>query len=986
MEFRILGPLEVAAEGRLLDLGRPKQRAVLGILLLRANTVVSLEHLVDELWGEEPPAQAIASLQAYVSHLRRLLEPAREARARVGPLLSQAPGYRLMVPADDLDAARFEQLAAAGRRQLEADEPGRAAETLRQALALWRGEVLDGLDASIARGERARLGEMRLAGLEDRITANLAVGQHAAVAAELNRLAEEHPYRESLQGLRMQALYRSGRQAEALAAYQQTRRLLDAELGVEPSPWLRRLYQQILGHAPELERAAAASMPEPPPEPAQESALVGRSEQVDALRHLLGLARSGQGRLALLSGEPGVGKTRLAEEVIMQATWAVVAWGRCTEEPGAPPFWPWTQILRELDSPLPAELEAEQAPGPPVADVEAIRFRLRRSVVSALCELARDRPVVIVLDDLHWADTGSLRLLTTLAVELPTTPIFVIATYRTAERTPLADTLASLARLPVVERFPLTGLQEAEVRELMAARLSIDPDEQLVQVVHDRSAGNPFFVVELVRLLGSRRRLAAAELAATSEVPEGVRDVLQRRISGLPEQTQAILLVAAVVGRGFDLDVVRDVSGLDDDRTLDAIEAALLSGIVVEEPVVGRFRFTHALVREAIYEGVSRVRLARLHARVAQRMGDAAGAHWWLAAPVIGTETVLPHLLAAADRAVAALAHEEAVVHLRHALELLATGPASGSRTRSELDVQLRLGTLYAQLDGARSVPGWAAVTRARDLAEELADGPSMIAAYRTLYEVAVARAEHAEARTLADQMVAVGMAAGATEADQALAHLAVGRTLWCLGEPSAARDHLVRALDLAAAAPVSPHESLPPEITIRLQLAPVLDLLGERAAADAHLTMAITRTRAAPSLVRAGVFTSIALIYALRRDVAMAGEHARRALELAGPLPAWFSYASAVRAWVTAVEGDPAGGARSLRESLNQIQSRGARHLVGWVLGLLAEAEVLAGNADEGRRLLDEARALVAQTGERMYEAELDRLRGELLQHATQT
>ena len=214
----------------------------------------------------------------------------------------------------------------------------------------------------------------------------------------------------------------------------------------------------------------------------------------------------------------------------------------------------------------------------------------------------------------------------------------------------------------------------------MAARLGAEPDDHLVRVVHDRSAGNPFFVVELVRLLGTRRRLAAAEQTAAHEVPEGVRDVLRRRIAGLPEQTQAVLLVAAVVGREFDLDVVRDVSGLDDDTALDAIEAALLSGLVVEDAAVGRFRFTHALVREAIYDDVSRVRQARLHARVAEHLGDGAGAHWWLAAPVVGTGSALPHLLAAADHALAALAHEEAAEHLRHALELLAAEPASTDR------------------------------------------------------------------------------------------------------------------------------------------------------------------------------------------------------------------------------------------------------------------------------------------------------------------
>ena len=251
MEFRILGPLEVAGDdGRPIDLGRPKQRAVLGLLLLHAGRVVSLEHLIDELWGEEPPAQAIASLQAYVSHLRRVL-----ATPRV--LISQAPGYRLAVGPDDLDAARFETLAAQGRRLLEVDEPARADETLARALALWRGDVLADLP-EIARGERARLEELRLGALEDRIAAGLALGRHAAAVAELDRLVANHPYRESLHGLRMLALYRSGRQAEALRGYRETRDLLGDELGIDPSPELELLHQRILGHAPELDRPVKA--------------------------------------------------------------------------------------------------------------------------------------------------------------------------------------------------------------------------------------------------------------------------------------------------------------------------------------------------------------------------------------------------------------------------------------------------------------------------------------------------------------------------------------------------------------------------------------------------------------------------------------------------------------------------------------------------------------------------------------------------------
>jgi tetratricopeptide (TPR) repeat protein len=465
--------------------------------------------------------------------------------------------------------------------------------------------------------------------------------------------------------------------------------------------------------------------------------------------------------------------------------------------------------------------------------------------------------------------------------------------------------------------------------------------------------------------------------------------VLRRRLAGLPEQTQTILLVAAVVGREFDLGVLRDVSGLEEETMLDAVEAALLSGLVLEETTVGRFRFTHALVRQAVYDEVSRVRRARLHARVAEALDgrpgweERAGVHWWFAAPVVGTRSALPHLLAAADRALATLAHEQAEQHLTHALGLLAGEPRSTGRTCSELDVQMRLGTLFAQLHGAQSASGRAAVTRARELAEELADGPATIAAYRSLYEVAVARAQHTHARELAERMLEVSRDVD-DGACAAQAHLATGRTLWCLGEPVAAREHLRRSLDLAAVTPDPPHEILPVDIAARLQLAPVLDLLGHPGEAARLVDTAVARTRTMAPLVQAGVLTSAALISALRRDASAASAHADRALELAGPLPAWFSYAAAVRSWAWAMDGDPAGGARALRANLDDIQSRGARHLVPWVLGLLAEAEFRSGHVTEALRLLDEALSQVAGTGERVSEAELHRLRGQALLMST--
>jgi len=319
--------------GRLLELGRPKQRAVLAILLVHADRTVSLEHLVDELWGEKPPAHAVASLQAYVSHLRRLLEPTRDARAPARILVSQPPGYRLAISADDLDAARFETLTAEGRRLLADGRPDRADDALGRALGLWRGQVLaDFPDALFPRAERARLDELRFAAFEDRIAVGLALGRHASIVAELDRLIGAHPYREGLHALRMLALYRSGRQGEALDAYQRARRMLDEELGVEPGPQLATMHRQILDHAPELDRPTAAVRPGPVPAgrgdgatPDAEHTLVGRAEQLSSLERALVATADGGGRLVLLTGEPGVGKTRLAEELAARAAGVAVA-------------------------------------------------------------------------------------------------------------------------------------------------------------------------------------------------------------------------------------------------------------------------------------------------------------------------------------------------------------------------------------------------------------------------------------------------------------------------------------------------------------------------------------------------------------------------------------------------------------------------------------------------------------------------------------
>jgi class 3 adenylate cyclase/tetratricopeptide (TPR) repeat protein len=479
---------------------------------------------------------------------------------------------------------------------------------------------------------------------------------------------------------------------------------------------------------------AVSSVPLPPLLTEIGRIFVGRERELDRLAQLWKEAAAGELQLALLPGEPGVGKTRLAAELaqVVHDEGATVLAGRCDEDLGVP-YQPFVEALRHYLSfgaelrlgRLPGELARlvpdlpETVPGLPEplrSDPESERYRLFDGVASWLASVSADTPVLLILDDLQWAAKPTLLLLRHVLRFPEPARVFVVATYRDTDvgrGHPLADLLADLRRAGGSERLPLTGLDATGVAAFMeaAAGHGLDEDgEDLARAVWTETEGNPFFLSEVLRHLSEagalERRDGRWVTTATLEevgIPEGVRDVVGRRLSRLSEAANRALTVAAVTGLEFEPAVVAAASGMEEEELLGALEAVVAARLVSEIPgAVPRYRFSHALVRATVYDELTGSRRVALHRRVAEaieavyanRIDDhlPALAHHWAraAAPADETGKAVHYAVRAGDGALAQLAHDEAVAYYASALELLSgSGAPPDDARRVELLISL---------------------------------------------------------------------------------------------------------------------------------------------------------------------------------------------------------------------------------------------------------------------------------------------------------
>jgi eukaryotic-like serine/threonine-protein kinase len=438
---------------------------------------------------------------------------------------------------------------------------------------------------------------------------------------------------------------------------------------------------------------------------------VGRVQELADLASALEEATSGRGSLVLVTGEPGIGKTRLMSELARVGSQrrVRVATGRCWEQGGAPPYWPWIQVIRALGGDLeelvvPAGSKAAQRSGPAAVMPEGERFRLFDAVGRFLAAASSERPILVVLDDLHAGDQPSLWLLRFLGDVLAEARILLVASYREADKRvrELSDVFAELAR--VGRRIPLGGLAPAEIEAYVATVTGSTVSRRAVARLREVTGGNPYFLGEVVRLLAADTLQSLDEPTEDPllRIPEEVRALIRRRVAVLPREAVAALRVAAVIGHEFDLHLLQRASRLSPPRMMTVLAEAATVGLIAEVSASPRrYSFTHDLVRETLYDDLPPRRRLELHQAVGRLLESVHGDdldphlseiahHLLLAAPLAGAGQAVEYLVRAGDRASAVLGYEEAAIHFRHALELLAAAGGDAGERRG--DLLLRLG------------------------------------------------------------------------------------------------------------------------------------------------------------------------------------------------------------------------------------------------------------------------------------------------------
>lgn len=701
LRFELLGPVGVRSDGVGVPLGPPLRRTLLALLAWHRGSTVSVDRIVDALWEAEPPSRPEASIQAMMSHLRRAIEPDRGPRGHAEILRTQLPGYRLVLPAEaGLDVDDFRGALSAARAARSTGDHSSAAAAATHALQFWSGTPFAGaVDVAFVREATYRLEDERVAAQLIRAESAVALGRHDEVLGELEAMARAQPHDETVWRLLVLALYRSGRTADALSRHRTFVETQADELGLDPSPAFAELLERLLRQDPELavpavtpsasavpDATAASDTPaaaDSALEPAVQATtrvarpagtILGRRRELSVVDEVVSAAIGGRAGIVLLTGPAGIGKSALAEELCRRAADAGVAVGvgRCHEDADVGALWPVQSALAELGA------------GP--ADAAA-------SIVAALRERSGLRPLLLTVEDVHWAGAETLRLLGFLAVELAEAPVTLVLTSRPEQSPGLVGLLSTLARQPWFRRLELSELDAPDARAL-ASRIAGNLSPGDLDLVVERAGGNPFFVGETTRLIAAGDR---------DGLPGGVRAVVQRRLQLLPEAARTVLRAAAVLGQRFDLELLSAVVEPQADdgigtELLDALQQAIDLAILTEPAGSDGLVFSHAVVRDAVLDAAGPLSRRRWHLRAAQALKDSGDSlalahHLVEGLPLTDRGAAIRAAVAAADAHLASRTYDTAAYWFGRALAIL---PGDDREPRLELLIQQAMALSHA--------------------------------------------------------------------------------------------------------------------------------------------------------------------------------------------------------------------------------------------------------------------------------------------------
>jgi DNA-binding SARP family transcriptional activator len=725
LRIRLLGEFSISCNGTYVDASAWRfhnARRLVQILALMPGYRVHREQVTDWFWSDSESKSASNNLHQVLHHARRALKSTgfdgQLLRLDRNVLSLDVPERELWIDVDVFESAAHD---AQHHKNLE---------HYLAALALYSGELLpEERYADWTAARREALHSTYLALLLQLGEIQEARGALSDAEGTYSRLVVADRSNESGHAGLMRVYALTGRRHQSLAQYRELDEILRRELDVEPGPELVELRDEIGRGIYQTHNPAGAFRPIAAP---FDAAFVGRERELQVLRDALERSFSGRGQVLMLTGEPGAGKTRTARELAAyaRASGSSVLWGSCYDGDGAPAYWPWVQIIRQaieamdqstlrhvldrgaaaIGQILPEIQRLLPDAGSPVnIGAEQARFQLFDSITGFFKLLSLRTPLLLILDDLHWSDRSTLLLLSFLAREVDHSRVVILGTYRDTELDgdhPLSPALAEMSRSSALQRLSLSGLSEADVRRLIQSSVDQALPDGTAKLVFQRTEGNPFFIGEVLRMLREEdARDATATQSWETEVPQGVRDVIGLRLSRLSAACGDVLAGAAVVGREFNLNVLDLIVGGDRWQVLDALDEALSARLIEKIAASdGMYQFSHALVHETVYSGLSSARRADLHRRTGEAFEQLyAGeieqylnelAHHFLHAAVGGSVgPAVAYGIRAGDQALARIAYSEALSHYQRTLDVIESyEPAA----RAELlEVLLKLGDAH---------------------------------------------------------------------------------------------------------------------------------------------------------------------------------------------------------------------------------------------------------------------------------------------------